>query len=328
MKENRIYALAILFILQKYSDENHILTNQQIQDLLLSNYDIKMDRKTLNSYLNIINEEGIADISMYQDNRKGYYLISRLFEKSEVQLLCQSIYSSHFLSQTLSDKLIHKLLSTQSKYTEKNFHETMYQKNTAWKSDNKQFFHTIDVLLEAIEKKRIVTFNYAHYDIHKQLIYNQEHLYKIHPYYLVQSNNNLYLLCRTKDYQDINAYRIDKILNISLLDEPARKLEAGFDLQKHVKQRMYMYADQSVMITLRFHPMILDDIIDAFGKDIIIQQDRKEKGLLLTRVCSSRKGMLYFALQYLNYCEVIDPQSLRDELTESLQAGINKYSLK
>lgn len=119
MNESRVFALKILAILQKYSDEDHVLSNQQIQDLLLANYDIKMDRKTLNTYLNIINDEGIADISMYQDNRKGYYLISRLFEKSEVQLLCQSIYSSHFLSASLSDKLISKLLSTQSKYVEK-----------------------------------------------------------------------------------------------------------------------------------------------------------------------------------------------------------------
>lgn len=325
MNESRVFALKILAILQKYSDEDHVLSNQQIQDLLLANYDIKMDRKTLNTYLNIINDEGIADISMYQDNRKGYYLISRLFEKSEVQLLCQSIYSSHFLSASLSDKLISKLLSTQSKYVEKTFNETMAQKNKAWKSENKQFFHTIDILLEAIEKKCAVTFNYAHYDIRKQLIFNKEQRYKIHPYYLVQSNNNLYLLCRTKNYQDINAYRIDKILNIELTDEKARPLEYGFDLHKHVKQRMYMYADKLVMITLRFHSMILDDIIDMFGKEIIIQPDREQEDLLITRVCSSKKGMLYFALQYLNNCEILEPQELRDELIECLHQGIDKY---
>ncbi len=140
MNESRVFSLKILAILQKYSDEDHVLSNQQIQDLLLANYDIKMDRKTLNTYLNIINDEGIADISMYQNNRKGYYIISRLFEKSEVQLLCQSIYSSHFLSAALSDKLISKLLSTQSKYVEKTFNETLAQKNNAWKSENKQFF--------------------------------------------------------------------------------------------------------------------------------------------------------------------------------------------
>ena len=71
MNESRVFSLKILAILQKYSDEDHVLSNQQIQDLLLANYDIKMDRKTLNTYLNIINDEGIADISMYQNNRKG-----------------------------------------------------------------------------------------------------------------------------------------------------------------------------------------------------------------------------------------------------------------
>ena len=55
MNESRVFALKILAILQKYSDEDHVLSNQQIQDLLLANYDIKMDRKTLNTYLNIIN---------------------------------------------------------------------------------------------------------------------------------------------------------------------------------------------------------------------------------------------------------------------------------
>ena len=51
----------------------------------------------------------------------GYYLQEKQFDKAEILLLCNAIHASHFISKKQSNRLIKKLLKTQSKYEAKEF---------------------------------------------------------------------------------------------------------------------------------------------------------------------------------------------------------------
>ena len=69
---NRANALCVLKILQEYSDEKHILPMREIIEHLQKNYDIKMDRRTVYSTVELLQYLGY-DVSDYEENGQGYY---------------------------------------------------------------------------------------------------------------------------------------------------------------------------------------------------------------------------------------------------------------
>ena len=117
MEDSRMSAIAILYILKEYSDEAHPLSSNACIPLLEQVYDIKINRGTLSAYIKQLRNFGI-DI---QTTNRGYYLIDRDLEKSEVHVLCNLIHSSHFICDSSSFQLIDKLLKTQSRYHRKDF---------------------------------------------------------------------------------------------------------------------------------------------------------------------------------------------------------------
>ena len=127
MKERTQSIIYLLEILTKYSDEDHILNAREIQDHLLNEYGVTVDRRTLYEHIKRLKDTGY-EISSFEDNGKGCYLVERQFEKGEVLLLCNAIHASHFISSKQSNDLIKKLLKTQSKYQQAEYHDKAVRK--------------------------------------------------------------------------------------------------------------------------------------------------------------------------------------------------------
>lgn len=86
MEEKKTSIIALLKILEKYSDEDHILRQSELLNLIESEYGIKVTRKTLYRNVEMLNDFGY-EISNFNDNEVGYYLKERQFEKSEILYL-------------------------------------------------------------------------------------------------------------------------------------------------------------------------------------------------------------------------------------------------
>ena len=95
-------------VLYDYSDADNVLTRKDIEEKLLSEYGLEIERKTLKSCLLTLEDMGF-DISFYEDNKKGYYLISREFDPSEVRLLMDSVYFNSAIPKKQTKDLVKKL---------------------------------------------------------------------------------------------------------------------------------------------------------------------------------------------------------------------------
>jgi predicted DNA-binding transcriptional regulator YafY len=69
---------------------------------------------------------------------------------------------------------------------------------------------------------------------------------------------------------------------------------------------------------------MVDQIIDWFGKDIAVRKTDDEK-VVIVSLWASPNAMEHWAMQYLNYVEVISPIHLRTRIQENLQNGLKKY---
>ena len=72
MAEKKHIAFAILDILTTYTDEDHILTAKEIMDLLKAKYNIEIERWTIYSNIDVLEQAGYV-ISKFDDNGKVLY---------------------------------------------------------------------------------------------------------------------------------------------------------------------------------------------------------------------------------------------------------------
>ena len=320
MSNKKTSALALLKVLEEHSDEDHIISQPDLLNLIDTIYDVKLDRRTLYSNINILRSFGY-DISTYSNNGKGYYLRGRRFKESEIFLLCNAVHSSNYIPINSSKELINKLLSTQSKHFKSSFRNTVYVENNS-KTNNKEFFINVELLLKAIKQKKVISFDYMHYNTKKELEKRRDELYRLSPTYLIYINEKTYLIGKADGYNDFVHYRVDKMKNIHFTDEKYIKVDKDQDPYEYAKSKIYMFHGDNERITIKCDYRILDDIIDIFGNNLNIH---KEDDHFKAIVKSSRQGIIYLALQFINYMEVLDPLDLREEIKNTLKEGQKKY---
>ena len=97
--------LCLYRILAQYSDEEHVLTMREIMAKFDEDYSMKIDRRTVYSSIETLKKLGY-DVSDYEENRRGYYLRTRLFEPSEVRLMMDAVYSLNSIPQKQTTDLV------------------------------------------------------------------------------------------------------------------------------------------------------------------------------------------------------------------------------
>ncbi len=321
MAEKKQIALAILEVLKKHSDEEHILSFREIASYLEQEYDLSIERRTLYANIAMLKEFGY-DISCYDDNAKGYYLAQRQFDRSEVLLLCNAIHASHFISSRQSDDLIRKLLETQSRYEAKDFSDKVYMPNPL-KTRNKQLLYTIDTVSQAIRENRKLSFVYLRYNDRKQLVPRREERYIVEPRYIVYADSRAYMIVTSENHPGFIHYRLDRIRDAQVMAERSRILKNRTDAYEYARNKLFMYAGESRTVSFRCKEKILDQMIDLFGPEAKIYPD--SEGSFLISVRTTDTGAIFLAQQFMDSIELLEPLELREQFRKILKDTNRKY---
>ncbi len=309
-------------ILKEHTDNETYLTQPEILSKLSQQYQISIDRRTLYDHVAYLNHYGI-EVETFQENRKGYKLLTRTFEKEEVAILIHLLQGASFIPKHLTKELIRKVLHTQSKNDQKSLrlHPLVYQ---AHKTGNKQLINATLEIIDAIKGDYPISVDYLRYNIDKKLQSRREKPYILHPYYIVNWNERLYLICSHDSYQSIAFYRIDKMRNVKILDKQVRQpLDQELDPYSYVARRPYMFQGEMLECSLRCHIKILDDVIDEFGQEVFITQE--EPDYFIMRLKITKTGLLYWVAQFHDAIEVLEPKQLRQDYKEILEKTLSLY---
>ena len=325
LEAKKTLIMRIYQILDEYSDEEHPLTQQNIIDILERDYDIPCERKAVGRNVSYLKEMGF-DI---ESTANGTYLASRKLENAELRLLIDSVLSSRNVNSTHSEQLINKLIALGGRNF-KSHVKHVYSVKEWDKSDNKAFFYNIDVIDEAIEQGKKISFNYNKIGLEKKLHVSKPHVGS--PYQMLLHNQRYYLMMFDEVFDQVGYYRLDKITNITILDEDAKPLKQNKGFEKGINYKEistalpYMYNDKPIPVTIKCRNYMMDTISDWFGTDFVV--NRVDDAHFTATIKASEKAMLYWVLQYNYKVEVISPESLRQKVIESLQKTLDKYEQK
>lgn len=315
-QDKKALNMLILEVLEQYTDRDHRLTQQEIVDLLEKNYGVPCTRQTVKNNLMLLGEMGY-EISM----EGGICLMSRQFENAELRMLIDSVLFSRTLSGEDAERLIKKLTAFGNKYFHAKVKHVCHLPKLIH-SDNKQVLLNLDVLNDAIEQERKVRFTYNSYGKDFQLHPRRKEPYIVNPYQMVANQGRYYLLCSYDTSNRLSHYRLDYMTKLEMLDakaEPMDQMEdfvQGYSLPKHMEEHIYMFSGPSVQVKMRVRAVNMDALIDWFGKGFRIVQEDAD-GRIVSVVCNEM-AMKYWALQYGEYVEVLEPKSLREAICDAI----------
>jgi len=315
--------MMILEILQEYSDSEHRLTQAEIIRLLKLKSGMECDRRSVRNNIECLEAYGYDIV-----HENGYYLATREFEEAELRMLIDSVLFSKNISTNQAQELIEKLKSHGNKYFDVKVSHVCNLSQLRH-ADNKQIMFSLEILNDAISQKKKVSFTYNEYEKDFKLHPNGRGTYIVNPYQLVANNGRYYLIGNYDKYNDISHYRIDRMSDVAILEENAKPLrqikgmENGFALPKHMAEHIYMYSGESAQIKMKVKKCLLNELIDWFGKDFRIAEELEEDYLI--RLKCNEKAMRFWALQYGEYVEVLEPVSLRNQIKDTIQKMQEKY---
>lgn len=334
----------ILEILQKHSDEDHRLSQKDIMDLLLSEYNMKADRKSIKrNLMNLIefgynieysenarmvtNKDGSIDESYILSD---FYLV-RDFTDGELRLLIDSLLFSKHLPYHQCEALIRKLENLSSKYFQTGVRHLNIIPNLD--TGNNQLFLNIETLDAAIFQNRQVSFYCNDFGIDKKLHPHTDETghpirYIVNPYQISAVNGHYYLICSYHDHDAFDVFRLERITEIQLLDTAVKPLTTiqrtlyNSEIPVEVSENQQLYINGKIHAEFRFDRVIINDVIDSFGTDMIISE---ETGRLIAKVSADPVYLRRWALQNVHHAKVLTPKPLAEEIHQALLVGLQNY---
>jgi len=348
-KNNAMRLFRILEILQKHSDKDHPLSQQDIIRMLWDKYEIHADRKTIKN--NIVNLEEMGfDINYAEaDRAKGtkkentvtsHYYMNNEFDDSELRLLIDSVLFSPNISPCQSKQLIEKLQNQSSEYFKS--HTKHIACMPSRKSENKQLFHTIDIIDEAISAKKKVTFKHLYYGtdlkLHVARAYNvrtkgpgSEIRWRVSPYQIAMSEGKYYLIC-THVHDKIIHIPLDEIIDVEILEEKAQPFNTligsngqPLNLKEYMNEHIFMSSGVPVRARLRIlNELVFHVMTDTFGKDItVINPD--SKGRIDVEVKAPRDAIFQFAMMHMGAVLVVEPDEIAADIMNIIERNYRRY---
>ena len=313
-------------ILKDYSDCDHPMTQENIMKYLERDYGIVLERKAVSRNISLLREMG-ADI---KSEKKGCYLVSRIFEDAELRLLIDSVLSSRHITVNHSAAIIDKLCGMSNVYFRSN-NRYIYSVNDWNKSENEELFYNIELIDEAIGNKLQIHYDYNKFDMKGKLRKTSEQI--VSPYQLFLHNQRYYLMAYSTYWKDMVFHRLDHMTNMQITEEPAyplRKIPGyknGINYREISTAMPYMYADPPQLVEFTADACIVDQIVDWFGRNARIRAMDGDAKKVKVTIRVSLRAMELWAMQYLKYVEITSPAELRNRIRENIQRAAERYGV-
>ncbi|NBI08191.1 helix-turn-helix transcriptional regulator [Senegalia massiliensis] len=327
MANNTSVKLKILYImdilLEKTDEENYITVNDIITEL--KRHNISAERKSVYSDIELLKFYGL-DIICEKGRSNKYFIASRDFELAELKLLVDSVQSSKFITHKKSNELIKKLEKLTSSSQAKELDRHVIVRDRV-KTSNERIFYNVDRLHRAIHENKQVSFKYFDYDLNKKIEFRRNgNRYTLSPYALTWSNEHYYLISYYERYNDISNFRVDRMMDINILEKDRYLIEGyeEFNVAEYSRKIFNMYIGELETVQLEFHNSLINVVIDKFGQDIIIrkQSDDSFKIKVEVEISNTFLGWLFM---FGNKVKIISPQKLKDNMKKTVKEVINLY---
>ena len=321
--------LKILYVMEfllRNSDEEHPISINQIADYL-ETHGIPAQRKSLYDDIESLRKYGLDIIQTNRGKNYGYYIASRDFELPELKLLVDSVQSSKFITRKKTSELIRKIERLASIHDAHLLQRQVYVQNRI-KTMNESIYYNVDALHNGISQNRKIRFKYFDLTVTKERSYRKNgEYYVISPYALTWDNQNYYLVAFDSEAGIIKHFRVDKMTDISMIDEPRDGQEAykALDMAEYSKTVFGMFTGEPEPVRLRFSNQLVGAVLDRLGQDVMLIPDGSDYFTVTANVAVSPQFFAW-VFGFGGLAQILGPQGVIDRMVSHSKDALSAYT--
>ena len=293
----------VMEYLMRNTDENHAAPADAIVEYLRDDLGIDAERRSIYRDIEEINkalwllenanddvtifdaEEAIEDdendaekFIVYDKHLKGFRVVRRKYELSDIRLMAECIYASRYISQSEAERLVDIIKGFVSEEQSREI-RTDALVTARQRTLNKSTLRNVSTIYDAMSKmiegeKHVpekISFQYLKYtidDLEKQTERRKGAKYIVSPYKLIINDGNYYLLAFDENSQQIRTYRVDRMKAINRLGTPRDGAEAfaAIDMKTYTQRTFSMFGGERERVSIRFVSSLLDTAVERFGR--------------------------------------------------------------
>ncbi|MCR5617104.1 MAG: WYL domain-containing protein [Clostridiales bacterium] len=350
IKHNKCIDL-VFDIIKKYATEDKPIDQADILRKLEEDPENACDRRTVSRALNrLIEKYGKDEDGDWIDENthlhytiiprgdspilKDYWLefcYEDDFTDEELMFLMDAVQFSKHVDKSSAEEITKKLVKlSHNQYSGIfEFHTKINEKIVPVRKD---FFTILGDINNAIHRQRMITFYNNAFDTDKKLHHIGNEPVKVCPYRVIVADGNYYLLCGEKDSNAIKRFRIDRITDVTILDEKsthsAARVNAALRSNEYIVEHCYMNAGETVKVRLEIDKSLLGEVIESFGNQIKIEPALPSSNRLIVHIQSSERDVIDWAMRYGEYAVILEPDYLREEIRDRVTLMRRSYSDK
>ena len=320
--------LTVLEIMKR-TDEDHMLTKNQIMDKVIEQGVEVNNLKTIAADIVALKELGYDIVTDYN----GSYMVGgQLFENYELKIIADNIANARYLTTQQSQELIERIKKLATVSGEEMITATTITDPKLKSIDRKMKFK-LDILFRCIQKKRKVQFCY------KKPGASRSQLYTVNPYALSIYEDDYYLTAAFdsgKSYSDIPFnYKVSRMSKVEEMELPVRKISeieilsdnGGFaDIQSYRRVMKNMWSGTKAQyVILKVQPYLADSKLALSAERL---RENEEGSLTIFTKVILNTGFYQMLARYGDGVEIIRPEEARKGYIEYLQNILKVYEDK
>ena len=328
----RTRLLAILEILKKHSDAEIHLTSEEIRKLLMENYDIEADRRSIRTDVKALIEFGLVEDAPNCAKRedRGCYFSAHSFDDWELKMMIDGIaQTGYFKAETLN-----RIIDQVAELSGPSSRQLLTENRPVLDSeiDDSDFYLSLnlDALMGAIKQRKQVRFQYFKLDENKKPSLSGEGTHLVHPYVITKRGFYYYLVTYKEGDSFIRPFRVDRIRNVEVLDEkriPPERLPIGDktkELREYRKNNTDSFTGQSTSVEVQWNdePSVLYDVFGLSNVDLV---RRDGSGNIYVIKAQKNQGLYHNLLRLGSRLTVLGPQGVKDEYVAMVKEIVGKY---
>ena len=322
----KLKLLYLAKILMRETDDQHYLTLPQIIKRLQA-YGVNAERKTLYTDFDELRRYGYDIIGENAQRNYYYHIGSRDFELPELKLLVDSVQSAKFMTDKKYKSLIRKLEAMASKYEAQKLQRQVVISGRV-KTMNESIYFNVDKLHEAIGCDSQIRFKYYRWNVKKEMELRKGGAwYVVSPWGLMWDDENYYLVGYDGEEKKIKHYRVDKMLQISVLDKKREGKEKfkEFNMPRYTKSLFGVFGGEEMQITLEAENDFVGVLIDRFGKDIIIRPVDEKHFRTIVNVAVSNQ-FLGWIMALGDGVKIVAPETAVERMKQEIRLLSEMYN--
>lgn len=226
----------------------------------------------------LLNKNEKLEVIKYKHSH-GFYTARRPISPKNARLLAECVYNARFIPEEKEEPLIRQICAFLSEEQREEIKNDVFLVDRL-ATNNLDNLKNVDKINRALRKiklngqtvKRKIQFNYLKYtiqNINAPIERKHGEKYTVSPYKLLINNGNYYLLGLDESKNQIWTFRVDRMTNVEVLNEPREETEESKELMRDIenysKRVFSMYGGERQTVELRCINLLLDTVIDRFG---------------------------------------------------------------